>query len=324
MGQELLKRGFTVTEIDPSFYFATNGIISFYGESSKTPAQSTLVQTICVHKDTTKLFLQHHNFPTAYFVIITPSRWEEVQKLHFPVVAKPLALSSGEGVRTGIKSIEELREYFVEHNYQKILVEETLQGEDTRLLVIRGQFFAAVKRLPAYVIGNGQDSIAELIMKESKRREALLDRQKETGIMESNIYPILDDYEIDLTLQNQGLNRFSVPQENERVFVRRNANVSTGGVSIDVTNEVGPALRQMCADIALAMGANTLGIDVMTYDLSLPLDTQAGTGIVEINHSPGLALHAFPYEGKPRDPSALLVDEILEFLQHNPQAASRF
>lgn len=320
IADELRKNGFSISEIHKYLYYAQNGNLSFYGSAAKTPAQNSMVQHICRNKNITKRFLNYRNYPTARSVVVSRQTVGLTEQLTFPVVIKPLDLDSGEGVVTQIKNIEQILEYFDTHPYKKVLVEEMLLGEDCRLLTINGKFFAACKRLPASILGNGNDSIEKLLKDENEKRQVVLDEQKSQQKLLTCLYPIVFDQEVFRTLDSFGLSLDYVPNEGERVFVRRNANVSSGGTSIDVTQNVSPEIISMAESISVELGASILGIDIMTNDLSQPLNATKSTGIVEINSAPYLLLHSHPSEGTPRNPAPLIVEALIDFLKKNPQA----
>lgn len=321
--QELKVRGFEVTRFGKiGLYFAQKGDLKFYGSNAKTVAQSSVVHQICRNKFTTKLFLEQHNFPTARAELVSLATLDQAKNLRFPVVAKPLTEMGGTGVVTGIETFEELVSVAQNSGYSSLIVEETLQGIDFRVLIIRGKFFAACKRLPARVIGDGHSTIRQLIEQLNTERRAIQEQQTAQEALLTSLYPIPMDQEVETTLRLSGRSYDDVPTDQEFVFVRRNANASTGGLPIDVTDEVCPEVKQVCEEMAQKMGANTLGIDLMAEDLSQPLNPTIGSGVIEINNSPDLALHSHPYSGTPRNPAPQLVDEIIEFLQKNPTSGS--
>ena len=98
----------------------------------------------------------------------------------------------------------------------------------------------------------------------------------------------------------------SVPAAGETVHLRATANISTGGTSIDRTDEIHPRNASLCELATAAVGLNIAGLDVLTPDISVPFD-ENGAAIIEVNASPGIRMHTDPDEGTPRDvPGAML------------------
>jgi cyanophycin synthetase len=56
---------------------------------------------------------------------------------------------------------------FAKEYSKRVIVEKFITGFDFRILVIDNKLVAAAKRVPAHVIGNGENSIQELIATEN-------------------------------------------------------------------------------------------------------------------------------------------------------------
>ncbi|MDJ0872735.1 MAG: N-acetylglutaminylglutamine synthetase, partial [Gammaproteobacteria bacterium] len=78
----------------------------------------------------------------------------------------------------------------------------------------------------------------------------------------------------------------SVLPENERLVVRKTANLHTGGTIHDVTDKLHPTLRTAAIDAARA-----LDIPVTGLDLIVPATDGPDYAIIEANERPGLANH---------------------------------
>jgi cyanophycin synthetase len=316
IAKELRKRGYSVTP----HYDLDLLLIEKDGRSMYTHASITVQQTssflLCRDKFLSKEVLLRGGFPTARGAVITKDSIEEVSKLRFPLAVKPLNLSGGVGIALNLRSVEEVAEYFSGHpDYEAVLAEEMLRGQDTRILIVRGKFFAACQRDPASVIGDGSHTLEELIRSENERREKILHRQHTEGVIDEDIFPILFDVDLTRFIEQIGHTLGYVPVEGQRVFVRPNANVGSGGTSIDVTDTICSENRRLCEEVAKALKMTTVGIDLLIDDLSRPIQEQPGCGIVEVNASPGLSLHILTQIGQHHDPTPLIVDEIEEYLE---------
>lgn len=223
---------------------------------------------------------------------------EEANKLGFPVVVKPVAGHKGQGVTTNIESEEEVRKAYnkiiaaVEQEgvkFDGIIVQQQIYGTDHRLLSVNGKFAAALQRVPAFVEGNGEDSIEQLIKVENDL-EIRLDNAR------SPLCKIKIDQDMHDFLTLQGLTISSVPAAGQRIELRRVANISAGGVSINVTENIHPKNIEMVESIAKFFNVKCLGIDVLSADISKPW-IDGNFGIIEINAGPGVFMHLAPAFG---------------------------
>jgi cyanophycin synthetase len=234
---------------------------------------------------------------------------EEANILGFPVVVKPVSGHKGQGVTTGIESEEEVRKAFqkildmVENDGAKfdgIIVQQQIYGTDHRLLSVNGKFAAALQRVPAYVDGNGKDTIEQLIKIENDL-EVRLDNAR------SPLCKIKIDQDMHDFLTIQELTISSVPAEGERIFLRRVANISAGGVSINVTDNIHPKNIEMVESISKFFNVKCLGIDVLSADISKPW-TEGNFGIIEINAGPGVFMHLAPAIGASIDVPGIIME----------------
>lgn len=223
---------------------------------------------------------------------------KEALSLGFPVVVKPVAGHKGQGVTTGIESEEEVRKAFKNiiktaetegANFEGALVQKQIYGTDHRLLAVNGKFAAALERVPAYVVGNGTDNIEKLIEIENAL-EIRLDNAR-SPLAKIKIDENLIDF---LALQNLSLQ--SVPAMDEKIVLRRVANISAGGVSINVTDKMHPENIKLVDDIAGFFNVKCLGIDVLSQDISKSW-REGNFGIIEINAGPGVFMHLAPAYG---------------------------
>ena len=225
-----------------------------------------------------------------------------------PVVIKPVDGNQGKGVSLNISTEEDaLTAYFIAREISRtIMLEEQFFGRDYRVLVVDGRIVAASERVPAHVIGDGQHSIAELV--EIANRDPRRGSGHEKPLTRLELDPVTL-----CCLKRRGLDVNHVPLPGGRVSLRENANLSTGGEAHDVTASVHPSIAALCARAAQIIGLDIAGIDVVTGDISRPL--QAGEGIVEVNAAPGLRMHVHPSLGEP----IAVGDAIIDWLFPRPQ-----
>jgi cyanophycin synthetase len=237
---------------------------------------------------------------------------DAAKALGWPVVVKPLDASHGRGVLTNIRSEAELRLAFKDavKFRDEVIVEHFLEGFDFRFLVINGRFICAAQRVPAFVVGDGRRTIDELVdvVNEDPRR----------GIGHEKILTKIEIDELSLALlSRRGLTPQSVPDEGETVYLKSTANLSTGGISRDVTDSVHPSNIHLMERIARIVGLDIAGIDVISPTVEKPVG-DVGGGIVEVNAAPGFRMHTDPTEGTPRDAAGAVMDML-----YPPGAPSR-
>ena len=182
------------------------------------------------------------------------------------------------------------------------MVEKYLAGNDFRLLVVGKKLVAAARRDPPHVIGNGAQTVRELVDKVNA------DPSRGDGHATSLTKIRLDDIAM-ARLQAQGLEPDSVPAKGRRVMLRNNANLSTGGTATDVTDDVHPEVAARAVAAAQMVGLHICGVDVVCESVLRPLEEQRG-GVVEVNAAPGLRMHLTPSYGKGRNVGEAIIGHL--------------
>jgi cyanophycin synthetase len=231
-----------------------------------------------------------------------------------PIVVKPLGGCQGSSVTVGVRTPAEAAAAYAKASAagETVLVEEFLPGNDYRVLVVDGQIAAAAELRPASVTGDGEHTVGQLV------ELANADPRRGYGHTRE-LTKIRLDADALGHLDSQGLGEHSVPAPGQVVTLRRNANLSTGGTSADVTDLIHPEVAAMCRRAAAVSGLDVCGIDLRLADISAPLISEARRdadcpvrpgGVLELNASPGLRMHQSPTEGRPRDVAAAIVDSL--------------
>jgi cyanophycin synthetase len=222
----------------------------------------------------------------------------------YPIVIKPLDGNHGRGITINIDNWE-LAETAYEaaqaaSKTRAVIVERYYQGRDHRVLVVDGRVVAVAERVPAHVVGDGRSTITELVEETN--------RDPRRGDGHENI---LTRIEIDRTswqlLERQGYTLDTVLASGEVCYLKATANLSTGGIAIDRTDEIHPENIWMAQRIAKLIGLDIAGIDVVTTDISKPLREVDGV-IVEVNAAPGFRMHFCPSQGSPRNVAKAVID----------------
>ena len=177
---------------------------------------------------------------------------------------------------------------------KEIMVEDYLLGTEYRFFVLGDQTLAVLLRVPANVIGDGVHTVAELVA--AKNAHPLRGDGSRTPLKKI----ALGDIE-QLQLKEQGLTVDSIPAKDQLVQLRANSNISTGGDSIDMTDEMHASYKEIAVGISKAMGAAVCGVDLIIPDLKQPAEPSLHSwGVIEANFNPMMMMHIFPFSGQSR------------------------
>lgn len=202
------------------------------------------------------------------------------KKLGFPVILKPNNLSQG----TLVVKVHNKREFYtvarkIFKRVSVMIVQRFYSGNDYRIVVLDNEIISAYQRIPLYIVGDGKFTIAELL---KKKQEDFIKTDRDTVIE-------IDDFRIRGNLKRHHYKFESVLSKGEKLYLLDNANLSTGGDAIDVTDYIHPDFRELAINISRDMGLRMCGVDVISSDISLPLKEYV---VIEINSAPGLDNYA--------------------------------
>ncbi len=273
--------------------------------AAETDRTLATAEGIAQDKEVTRALLQAVGVPVPRGFTVTDAEdawYTAVEYVGLPVVVKPRYGNQGRGVAADLSTCEQVKAAFeaARKEGEDVIVEKFAPGQDYRLLVVDGQVVAAARREPAHVMGDGHSTVQELV--DEKNRDPRRGDDHATALSKL----VLDEIALRV-LGEQGYTPGSVPAGGERVLIRRNANLSTGGTATDVTESVCPEIAGHAVAAAAMVGLDVAGIDVIAGDISLPLEQQNGV-IVEVNAAPGLRMHLAPSEGTPRDVGGAIVE----------------
>jgi cyanophycin synthetase len=265
---------------------------------------SNIAVDIACDKEETKLLLEAAEIPVPKGTVIKTEEGlqEAIDKFGYPLVIKPIDGNHGKGNTTNITSWEQaIKAFEAAKEYSRnVIVEKFITGFDFRCLVINYKFICAALRTPASVIGDGEHTIQWLVDETNKNPNRGYGHEKV-------LTQITIDQFTQKMLDDHGYTLETVPPEGELVLLKPTANLSTGGTSTDVTDEVHPANIFMFERIARIIGLDICGIDVMAGDLRTPV-AENGGAVLEVNAAPGFRMHIEPAEGLPRNVAEPVVD----------------
>lgn len=274
-------------------------------QAAEVDSTSAVAESIAQDKDLTKRLLHAAGVPVPLGrpVESVDDAWKAAQQVGLPVVVKPQDGNQGKGVTVNITERSQLDEAFrTAAEYGTVMVERFLPGHDFRLLVVGDQLVAAARREPPQVLGDGERTVRELV------HLVNLDPRRGEGHATSLTKIRLDDIAV-ARLAMQGLTPDAVPAKGQRVILRNNANLSTGGTATDVTDDVHPEVAARAIAAAQMVGLHICGVDMVAENVLQPLEVQGG-GFVEVNAAPGLRMHLAPSYGKPRNVGQAMVDKL--------------
>ena len=301
---DAIQKGVQVKVLDESDQFLRlqfQDHVEYVKNANMTSKDSYIVPLIMENKTVTKKVLKEAGFRVpggAEF-----SSMEEAVKAYprfaeQAFVIKPKSTNYGLGI-TIFKEGASLEDYqaglaIAFREDSSVLVEEFMPGTEYRFFVIGGEVQAIMLRVPANVIGDGIRTVKELV--EEKNSDPL------RGTNHRAPLELIQLGELEqLMLKEQGLTIESVPQANQIVYLRENSNISTGGDSIDMTDEFSEAYKKIAVSAVEALGAKISSIDLIIPDKEIdPTTDKKAYGIIEANFNPAMHMHVYPFAGKGR------------------------
>lgn len=275
-------------------------------QATVTSETSSIGVELACDKEDTKYILEQGEVPVPRGEIIRreSSLKETCNYVGFPLVVKPIDGNHGRGITVNIKNFDTALEAFREAKEvsRSIIVEKYIQGDDYRLLVINNKLVAAARRTPAHVIGDGKSTISELVDKVNE------DPRRGYG-HENELTQITINKLTETIVAAKGYTRDSVIDSGEMLVLKDTANLSTGGTSEDVTDIVHPSNIFMVERISKLIDLDICGVDIMTTDISQPLEATGGA-VLEVNAGPGFRMHLSPSTGLPRNVAAPVIDKL--------------
>ena len=236
------------------------------------------------NKSLTKKILKEHDLKVPEGTIFSSKQDANQARVNLPMknlVIKPNTTNMGISVhfvdKDNKNDYERAAAESLTHSNQ-VIVEEFIEGDEYRFLVIQNKVVAVSKRVPANVIGNGLDTIEKLIEEKNKSK--------------------LNNAKIEEVLSKAILEK--VLPAGERFNLRQQSNISTGGDAVDMTDEMPLGYKILAQRATAALGSSICGVDMIIKDISTPATTQSYS-IIELNYNPMLSMHSHPDQGESRD-----------------------
>ena len=310
--KDAIKRGIKVEVIDRNENFimlSKDDKVEYIKQATKTSLDSYSTVLIMENKSVTKMVLEKNNIRVPegknYDEIILAKDDYSLFKGK-AIVIKPKSTNFGLGITI-------FKEEFSQNLYNRaidiafshdssVIIEEFIEGKEYRIFVIGDQVVGILHRVPANICGDGKKTIKELVYE--KNLDPLRGKGYKTPLEKIN----LGEAE-EIFLEAQGFDFDYIPGDNQIVYLRENSNVSTGGDSIDYTDDIPDGYKKVAIAAAKAVGARICGVDMMIKNLNEGYKEE-NYGIIELNFNPAIHIHCYPYKGKNRK----LGDKILDIL----------
>jgi cyanophycin synthetase len=309
MAQAAIDLGYTVEYFSRfNFFRIQAGTNKPFVWATYTTLNTYVSGKLSDHKFITDSILHDAGLPVSDTTVVKREEfikgtWD-LSIITYPAVVKPARDTlKGEGVLTSIQNEKDLLKYMRKMfiTFSSVIIQPYHAMRDYRVLVLDGRVIAASYRIPAYVIGDGINTVRTLIREKNKLRNA--ETQK--------MGPITIDDELRNTLKNQKIELDFRPKNKQYVQLKNVCNVGAGGEVEDVTDQLCKENKQLAIRAAKVMGLRFVGVDLMCKDIRKPITKKNGV-IIEVNPNPDIALHHFPQKGVARNVAKQIVKAIVE------------
>ena len=279
-----IEAGHPYRALDASLQVIGTGRYRRLFHSSSTEATSSIGMGIARDKARTAALLGAFGMPMPRQAPAPDAKAAAAaaEAMGYPVVIKPADQDGGLGVAAGLADAAAVGAAYAEaaRHSKRVMVEEHVPGQTHRFTVCAGEVIRLVRRRPGGVVGNGRDTVAELLSLQ------LRERGTARGTRSHSETAVSLDAEALQLLADSGMTPASVPERDEFVRLRRRDNRSQGG-----TNEELEISDSHCDNLALALDAAAIlkldiaGVDLISTDISRSW-RETGAKICEVNSVP--------------------------------------
>jgi cyanophycin synthetase len=306
--QEAKRRGIPVLRLDPRRSLVQLGHGKYQRRiwATVTSETANIAVEVAKNKELTNRLLHEVGIPVprGQTVGTTDEAIRAASRIRYPVVLKPGDGNHGRGVCINLTTDDEVEEFFPvalrESRSGQVIVESYISGKDYRILVVDNQVVAVAERVPAHVTGDGTHTVQELI--------DITNSDSRRGVGHEKILTRIQvDEQTHEVLERAGIGLNDVPAEGTFVQLKLTGNMSTGGTSIDRTDDIHPDNVEIARQAAMVVGLDIAGIDFIAEDIAQSVRQTAGA-IVEVNAGPGFRMHTHPTEGHPRHVGRAVAD----------------
>ncbi len=308
-----VKRGLTIDILDRKENFirlSSRNKTEYIMQATRTSLDRYSSILVMENKVITKKVLKENNINVPegkYYNSVDKAKSDFWIFKGRPVVIKPKSTNFGLGINilkeNNDNALFNRAVDFAFEQEDSVLIEDFFSGREFRVFIIGDEVVGILHRVPANVTGDGKSTIIELVV--VKNKNPLRGKGYKTPLEKINLG---EAEEIFLKLQN--LTFDSIVKKDETVYLRENSNISTGGDSIDYTDDIHESYKKIAVDAAKALGVKITGLDMIIKDTKVPA-TKDNYTIIELNFNPAIHIHCYPFIGKNR----YLNEKILDALE---------
>lgn len=291
--------------------------LSFYHNKVKfghirgqTPSTTLLsAKRIVNDKLKTEKYLKNSNVNCTQSTLLTIDDFDKgleiTSKNDFDMVLKPVNLNRGDGITLNVNTSNyefawnQAKDAMKNRNQKfAVLLQPMIKGIEARFLVIENKFNSVILRVPANVIGDGKQSIEELIQEKNKKRSFSPHLKR---------IPIKVNDSLIYNINTKGYTLDSIIENEEILYLHHSSNVSLGGDSYEISHLIGNELRELAESAVAAIpDISTAGVDILFESF----DDNSGT-VLEVNAGSNLNMHHYPWKGQPKSPVHDLINAML-------------
>ncbi|MGB3023081.1 MAG: hypothetical protein WBB50_13280 [Methyloceanibacter sp.] len=291
-------------------YFSHGSLLVGNTDGSVGPSVNGAIGPLLAQKDLTNSVLRGHGFSVPEGLAFHRDSTDEACGYFAALAAtaargvcvKPANGRKGHKVHVGLRDLPSFRSAFklVAKHYERVLIEETVEGAVYRFFCLAGRAIAIRYGLPANVEGDGVHSIADLVQLKNRtsadtpsRRRIRVKQPEERMLVE------------------KGMAMSTIPRAGEIVWLGRTSNLHQGADTIDATDTVHPSYIAIVEQAVQRFPGLTLcGADVVIADASVAA-TASNHHFLELNDDPGFAAHHHPLVGNSRDVAGAIVEYLM-------------
>jgi D-alanine-D-alanine ligase-like ATP-grasp enzyme len=281
--------GWSVTTLAPGLIEIKRRGRALRVRQNLTSLDDSLTEALAGDKPAVLTLLSSRGLPVPRHLVCDAGDWSKawrfVRTSSTGCVVKPArGGAGGVGVTTGVLTRARLARALAKAGSYcpDVMIEDQALGHVYRLLFLDGQLLDVVLRNPTTVMGDGRSTVRQLIDAENQYRKC--------GGIQASQALVTIDAEMKNTLASQGYRLRSVPPAGSVVRLKNVVNDNRSDENIAVPDAACPDIVQAAAAAAAAVGARLSGVDVMTADPGVALETVGGV-ILEVNTTPGFYYH---------------------------------
>lgn len=301
-----------ILSIENNVFSVTKDKVKKYFKSVDCWLNSAFWFKVVENKELTYLLAEENNIRVPKSIYINRAELEikklENLKIDFPVITKPIDWAHWDWVAINLKNIEELKKWlkysFSNEKTSRVVIQEQIFWEDYRIIVINWKIEAVTKRIAPFIIWNWKITIKELIDIENNNplRWGWIDH-------DSIISKIKIDSESIDFIKEQWYSMQDILENEKQIKVRKNENLSTGWLAIDMTDKIHNEIKNEAIKIAKLTWLWFCWVDFFCKDISLSLKEGRGA-IIEVNATPWIRMHHFPSIWKPRNIAKKILEAV--------------